>query len=89
MESLRKNSKYIHQKLIHLNDGSNGSLDWVREQGVKHTASPDNIGICFAVNRAASLAKQKCLVYMNDDMLALPDWGVELLKYAENFGQDR
>lgn len=89
VESLRKNSKYDHQILIHVNDGSDGSLAWVREQGLEHTASPDNIGICFAVNRAASLATQKYLVYMNDDMVVLPDWDVALLNQAESFSQER
>ena len=89
VESLRKNSKYNHQILVHVNDGSDGSLDWVRSQGLEHTASPDNIGICFAVNRVATLATQKYLVYMNDDMVVLPDWDIELLKYAEGFGDQR
>jgi hypothetical protein len=89
VKSLRKNSKYNHQILIHVNDGSDGSLDWVREEGIEHTESQENIGICFAVNRAASLANQKYLVYMNDDMVVLPGWDVELLKYAESFGEER
>lgn len=89
VESLRKNSKYNHQILIHVNDGSDGSLDWVRSEGLEHTASPDNIGICFAVNRAATLATQKYLVYMNDDMVVLPGWDEELLKYAEGFDDQR
>lgn len=89
VESLHKNSKYKHQILIHVNDGSDGSLAWVREQGIEHTASPDNIGICFAVNRAAALATQKYLVYMNDDMVALPGWDEELLKCAQTFGDQR
>lgn len=89
VESLRKNSKYKHQILIHVNDGSDGSLEWVRAQGLEHTVSPDNIGICFAVNRAAALATQPYLVYMNDDMVVLPDWDVELLKYAESFTGQR
>jgi hypothetical protein len=89
VESLRRNSKYNHQILIHVNDGSDGSLEWVRSQGLEHTASPGNIGICFAVNRAAALATEKYLVYMNDDMVVLPDWDVELLKYAESFGDQR
>jgi len=89
VESLRQNSKYKHQILIHVNDGSDGSLEWVRAQGLEHTVSPDNIGICFAVNRAAALATQPYLVYMNDDMVVLPDWDVELLKYAESFAGQR
>ena len=89
VDSLRRFSKYEHQILIHVNDGSDGTLEWVREQGLQHTASEDNVGICFAVNRAAALATQKYLVYMNDDMVVLPDWDVELLKYAESFGDQR
>lgn len=89
VESMRKNSKYKHQILIHVNDGSDGSLDWVRAQGLEHTHSPDNIGICFAVNRAASLATQKYLVYMNDDMVVLPDWDVELMNYVNALGDQR
>jgi len=89
VDSLRKNSKYVHQILIHVNDGSDGTLAWVREQNIEHTCSPDNVGICFAVNRAAALAKHKYLVYMNDDMIVLPDWDVELLKNAEGFGNER
>ncbi len=87
--SLRKNSKYDHQILIHINDGSDGSLEWVRSQGIEHTVSSENIGICFAVNRAAALATQKYLVYMNDDMVVLPDWDVELLKYSNAFSGQR
>jgi GT2 family glycosyltransferase len=89
VESLRENSKHAHQILIHVNDGSDGSLAWVKEQGLAYTASPDNIGICFAVNRAAALATQKYIVYMNDDMVALPDWDIELIKYIEKFGDQR
>ena len=89
VESLRKNSRYAHQILIHVNDGSDGSLEWVRSHGLQHTASRNNVGICFAVNRAAGMATQKYLVYMNDDMVALPDWDVELLKYVEKFGDQR
>jgi glycosyltransferase involved in cell wall biosynthesis len=83
VESLRKHSAYTHQILIHVNDGSDGTLEWVRQQGLAHTASPDNIGICFAVNRAAALANQPYLVYMNDDMVVLPNWDSELVRYID------
>lgn len=89
VNSLRQHSKYQHQILIHVNDGSDGTLDWVRGEGIEHTASDDNVGICFAVNRAAALATHKYLVYMNDDMVVLPDWDVELLRYAEDFDGQR
>jgi hypothetical protein len=89
VDSLRRFSKYEHQILIHVNDGSDGTLEWIRSQGIEYTVSEDNVGICFAVNRAATLATQKYLVYMNDDMVVLPDWDVELLKQAESFDDQR
>jgi len=58
VRSIRQNSAHTHQIIVHVNDGSDGSLDWVREQGLTHTASPENIGICLAVNEAAMHATQ-------------------------------
>ena len=89
VDSLRRHSADAHQILIHVNDGSDGSLAWVREQGLAHTASPDNIGICFAVNRAAALATQPYLVYMNDDMVVLPGWDTALMAQARAFEGQR
>lgn len=89
VESLRKNSYYKHQILLHINDGSDGTLAWANEQGLTYTHSEKNVGICFAVNRAAALAKENYLVYMNDDMVALPQWDAELIRYIELFKGDR
>jgi glycosyltransferase involved in cell wall biosynthesis len=85
VDSLERHSAYKHQILIHVNDGSDGTLEWVRQNHLSHTASPENIGICFAVNRAAALANQPYLVYMNDDMVVLPDWDRELVNYIHQF----
>ena len=89
VESLRKNSAYKHQILLHINDGSDGTLAWAREQGLTYTHSENNVGICFAVNRAAALATESYLVYMNDDMVAMPQWDAELVRYIELFKHDR
>ena len=32
VESIRKNSTYEHEILIHINDGSDGTLEWVKER---------------------------------------------------------
>jgi glycosyltransferase involved in cell wall biosynthesis len=68
VDSLRRHSAYDHQIIVHVNDGSDGTLDWVRSEGIEHTASPTNIGICHAVNLAAARATRDYVVYMNDDM---------------------
>ena len=48
--SIRKNSAYSHEILVHVNDGSDGTLDWVKAEGLKFTHSPENIGVCYALN---------------------------------------
>lgn len=82
VDTLRRHSAHAHEILVHVNDGSDGSLDWVRAEGLKHTASPGNIGICFAVNRVAALATRPYLLYLNDDMAVLPGWDTRLLEVA-------
>lgn len=82
VETIRRHSAHAHEILVHVNDGADGTLAWVREQGLKHTASPANVGICYAVNRAAALATRPYLVYLNDDMAVLPGWDTRLLEIA-------
>ncbi len=88
VRSIREHSGEPHQIVVHVNDGSDGSLDWVREQGLEHTASADNIGICYAMNEAAMLAKHEHLVYMNDDMYCLPGWDTALQRRAAAMPSD-
>lgn len=84
VHSIRTHSSYAHQIIVHVNDGSDGSLDWVRSEGIEHTHSPQNIGICLAVNEAAMHARQDYIVYLNDDMYCCPGWDSTLAdKIAE------
>jgi GT2 family glycosyltransferase len=80
--SIRAHSALAHQLVVHVNDGSDGTLAWVREQGIAHTASETNIGICYAMNEAATLATHDALVYLNDDMYCLPGWDAALARRA-------
>lgn len=88
VKSIREHSAHAHQIVVHVNDGSDGSLAWVREQGLDHTASADNIGICYAMNEAAMLARHEHLVYMNDDMYCLPGWDAALQRRAAAMPSD-
>ncbi|QGZ54203.1 glycosyltransferase family 2 protein [Paraburkholderia acidiphila] len=80
IDSLQRHSTHEHEVIVHVNDGSDGTLDWVRERGIKHTASPANIGICHAVNLAAASATREYIVYMNDDMYCCPGWDEALVR---------
>ncbi len=74
VDSLQKNSRYHHQIIIHLNEGNDGSREWVEQNHFDFCFSKTNIGICYAMNIARTLAKTDYLVYFNDDMYACPDW---------------
>ncbi|WP_175834072.1 glycosyltransferase family 2 protein [Burkholderia cenocepacia] len=88
VDSLRRHSAYDHQTIVHVNDGSDGTLDWVRNEGIEHTASPANIGICHAVNLAAARATRDYVVYMNDDMFCCPGWDTALVRRIEQMPTD-
>jgi GT2 family glycosyltransferase len=74
VESIEKHSTINHEILIHLNDGSDGSLDWVKSRGIKYTQTTKNVGVCLAVNHLVAQAKHDWVLYMNDDMVAAPGW---------------
>ena len=88
VRSIRENSAYPHQIIIHVNDGSDGSLAWVREQGITHSASPENIGICLAVNESAMYATQDYILYLNDDMYCCPGWDTALVDKLKGLDTD-
>lgn len=86
--SIRKHSAYAHQVILHVNDGSDGTLEWAEAEGLDHTHTPDNAGICTAVNLAAGLAKHDYIVYMNDDMYVCPEWDTYIVNAIKEAGTD-
>jgi glycosyltransferase involved in cell wall biosynthesis len=88
VDSIRKNSVKMHQVILHINDGSDGTLAWAKEQKLDYTHTADNAGICKAVNEAGGLATMDYIVYMNDDMYVCPGWDTHLLEEIRNAGTD-
>jgi glycosyltransferase involved in cell wall biosynthesis len=86
LHSVTKHSVLDNQVVIHVNDGSDGTLEWVRENGIEHTHTPTNVGICEAMNIAASKCVADFLVYLNDDMYVLPNWDQLLYERAAEHG---
>lgn len=88
VESIRKNSTFEHQIIVHVNDGKDGTLAWVQEQGFSHTHSMQNVGICTAMNAAAGLATTDYILYINDDMYVCPEWDKWLWDAVEKQGDE-
>lgn len=88
VSSIRKNSQFSHQIILHINDGSDGTLAWAKQEGIDHTSTPENAGICKAVNLAAGLASTDYIVYMNDDMYVCPGWDSAIANEINAAGTD-
>ena len=80
IESIQKNSNYKHDINVHLNEGTDGSIDYLKSVNVKFNHSEKNLGLCKGTNSAATLAETDYFLYSHDDMYFLPDWDIFLEK---------
>src|SRR5258706_1596161 len=84
IDSIRKNSHFPHQVIGHVNEGMDGTIEWLNQENIEHTSSEKNIGICTAVNSAFVLATAPYIMFMNDDMYCCPDWDLYLVNEIES-----
>ncbi len=79
IDSIRKNSVFHHQIIVHLNEGSDGSLEWAQQQpDIDYVHSDKNIGVCYALNSCRSLVQTSYFLFLNDDMYVCPKWDKHL-----------
>ncbi|MCS6824317.1 MAG: glycosyltransferase [Cytophagaceae bacterium] len=78
LESIEKNSAYVHQVCVHLNEGDEQSKHLLDSLKISHSVSKENTGVCFGFNLAYSLAKCRYIVLMDDDMYVAPEWDKHL-----------
>lgn len=87
IESIRKNSHFTHQIVVIVNEGVDGSLEWIDSQSdIDYVHSKTNIGICYGLNSARPLIKTDFVVYANDDMYFLPNWDLGFHQEIEKIG---
>lgn len=87
VRSLRDNSAFRHQIIVVVNEGRDGTLDWVRGQPeLDWVFFPENAGICYALNACRPLVRTDFFAYFNDDMYACPGWDAALLAEIEAIG---
>ena len=86
--SLKKNSTFEHEVILHINEGSDGTLDYAINNNIKYTYSDTNIGLCSSMNKAYSLTTSDYLLYAHDDMFFCKKWDTflinEIKKYDHN-----
>ena len=91
LKSIEKNSQYTHEIIIHINEGLDGTLEFIKKKNHKFSYSKINSGVCVAFNEAAKKATKKHIVLAHDDMYFCPGWDIafseelEKLKNVEDF----
>ena len=89
VRSIQENSHYRHQIIVFVNDGSDGTLEWVKEAGLDYKHSPHNVGVCLSLNSLRPLVKAEYICFMNDDMYVCPMWDKFLWEEIQSIGHKR
>ena len=88
LESISKNSKYEHEIIIHINEGTDGTLDYLKKKNYKTTYSKKNAGVCVAFNDAVKLSTKNYIVLAHDDMYFCPNWDETFKKELDTISID-
>ena len=89
LNSINKNSKNKYEIIIHVNEGSDGTLEYVKSNKLVFTHSEINIGLCSAINLASDKATKNFILYAHDDMYFCPNWDVALIKEVEKLNDNK
>ena len=74
IESIKKNSTYNHEIIPHVNEGSDGTIEYLKKNNIEYTFTNYNSGICKGMNMAAKKAKTEFILYAHDDFYFCPNW---------------
>ena len=89
IDSIKKNSKFNHQIIIHINEGSDGTLDYVRNHGYEFTYTKVNVGMPKALNQSSKLAKNNYILISHDDFYYCPGWDQEFENELKNMKNNK
>ena len=87
--SITRHSQFDHQILVIVNEGKDGTKEWLDEEGIEYVHHPKNVGICTGLNSATEKIKHSYVVYLNDDMYTLPGWDTAFHQEIEQIGHDQ
>ena len=74
INSLKKNSTYKNEILLHINEGVDGTLEYAKENNLTYTLSKVNNGMCIGCNAVSKKSNYDLILYSHDDMYFCPGW---------------
>ena len=89
IESINKNSTYKHEIIPHVNEGTDGTIEYLKNNNIQYTYTNFNSGICTGMNMAAKKAKTDYILYAHDDFYFCPKWDLVLKKEVDKIGHNK
>ena len=88
IDSIRKNSFFKNQIIVHINGNDIKTENYLNELEIEYTKSDINIGLCSGVNMASKKCSNNYFVYSHDDMYFLPKWDFFLYEEIKRFNTE-
>jgi len=89
INSLKKNSKFNNEIIVHVNVGNDNTKDYLINENIKYTHTDYNSGLCVGVNLAAKKAKFDYIIYSHDDFYFCPKWDLYFYQEIQKIGHNR
>ncbi len=89
ISSLRKNSFYNNQIIVHINVGNDNSIEYLKNEKIEYSFTDYNSGICEGVNMASKLATTDFIVYAHDDFYFCPNWDKFIFDEISKIGHNK
>ena len=86
--SLKKNSYFNNQIIIHINGNDIETENYLKKNDIEFTKSTNNIGLCSGVNFASKKSTSDYIVYAHDDMYFLPKWDFFLFEEIKSINSN-
>ena len=89
ISSIKKNSKFKHEIIPHINEGTDGTEEFLITNNIKYSITNYNAGICEGMNKAAQKATTNYILYAHDDFYFCPGWDVALSNEVKKIPHNR
>ncbi len=84
INSLKKNSHFKNEILLHINEGTDGTIQFATKEKLRFTHSQINDGLCIGCNKVSKLSSFDYILYCHDDMYFLPNWDLLLIEEVKS-----
>ena len=89
IESIKKNSTFNHEIIVHVNLGEDGTKEFLDKENIKYTFTNYNAGICEGMNKATKKVRFDFILYSHDDFYFCPNWDKILNEEIKKIGHNR